>query len=188
MTTKRDLKRRVRDRQERTGESYVTARRHVTANAPPTPESVVPVVELVDLSSQAAAAGLRCRVHMFPALAARVDPIAAITRLRDVLTATDGDPATDLFRAVVLRGEPAQVHLTGRAAVAALEEGRRFLARALAGLGGVSERGRMMAFEVGGQMMVCLLWITLAVAAREPAVILTTAESPISDTQPWRWR
>ncbi len=31
MTVKRDLKRRVRLRQARTGESYVTARRHVVA-------------------------------------------------------------------------------------------------------------------------------------------------------------
>src|SRR5262245_42299735 len=36
MTKKRDLKRRVRERQQQTGESYVTARRHVLAARPAT--------------------------------------------------------------------------------------------------------------------------------------------------------
>jgi hypothetical protein len=40
MTAKRDLKRRVRQRQARTGESYVTARRHVVAAASPGTDEV----------------------------------------------------------------------------------------------------------------------------------------------------
>jgi hypothetical protein len=38
MTAKKDLKRRIRARQAETGESYVTARRHVLAAGPASPE------------------------------------------------------------------------------------------------------------------------------------------------------
>src|SRR5690349_14918466 len=130
MTAKRDLKRRVRQRQARTGEAYVTARRHVVAAtaasaddddddvdavaaesdtadtgpvrasavppaadvargdaAVPTPAAPAPgsaasaavsVVELLDVSEQARRLGLVCRVAMFPALVARVEPASVL--------------------------------------------------------------------------------------------------------------
>ncbi len=65
MTAKKDLKRRVRERQAQTGESYVTARRHVVAQAPE-PESpkrpVIHVDEMHDITEAAAKLGWRCRV------------------------------------------------------------------------------------------------------------------------------
>ena len=78
MTAKRDLKRRARERQARTGESYVTARRHVVAEAPDravaAATSTVEVVELMNLSDNAAWNGMQCSVMMSPELAQRADP------------------------------------------------------------------------------------------------------------------
>ena len=56
MTAKRDLKRRVRERQAHTGESYMTALRHVRNRRTGERESeregegAVPVVEMIDVS------------------------------------------------------------------------------------------------------------------------------------------
>jgi hypothetical protein len=156
MTARKDLKKLVRARQARTGERYTTALEQVIADRP----SPIPVIELVDLSEEARALGMVARVGMFSDAAARIDGRAALERLREVLRATAGDPATHLFRSVLLDGEPLpppsrNVHLT-------LEEGRQFLARARAGLAGVSESGRMIALAVAGrqgpQTVVGLLW------------------------------
>jgi hypothetical protein len=70
MTERRDLKGRVRDRQARTGESYVTALRQVLAQRP----SRIPVIELFDLSALGARLGFTCRISAFPDLVERVDP------------------------------------------------------------------------------------------------------------------
>src|SRR5688572_2450348 len=88
MTAKKDLKKRARDRQARTGESYVTALGHVRAQRPGTP---IPVVVLVDLTAVGAAEGLSCRISMYPGLTGRVDPAAALARLRQALMATPDD-------------------------------------------------------------------------------------------------
>jgi hypothetical protein len=55
MTVKRDLKRRVRQRQARTGESYVTARRHVLA-ARPAPDAEEPDTDAATATDMDAAA------------------------------------------------------------------------------------------------------------------------------------
>jgi hypothetical protein len=66
-------------------------------------------------------------------------------RLRAILLATDGDRATDDWRAAALRGErpdrsyPPAIDLPAR---------RRFVARARAGLGGVSDDGNLLAFHI----------------------------------------
>jgi len=99
MTAKRDLKRRVRERQGRTGESYMTAMRQVLDQRP----SVVPVVEMIELSEVGAAMGIQCRVRMAPVLADRIDAVGALRRLRDALITTERDPAFDLMRRVVSR-------------------------------------------------------------------------------------
>src|SRR5262245_33267958 len=83
MTKKRDLKRRIRRRQDRTGESYMSARRRVLATQPAA--KMVTVVDLLDLSSKAAGLGLRCGLAMFPALADKTEPVRVVTALRDVL-------------------------------------------------------------------------------------------------------
>lgn len=177
MTAKKDLKRRIRARQAQTGESYTTARRHVLAARPdPEPDSapapgatpaaggvsppvqtpqpfargVVPaeptivVEEMVDLTAGAERLGFKCRAMASSKLAARVDPQVALARMRDILLATTEDPAFERLRAVCLRGE-------GLALARApdwLAKTRQFVQRALAGLGGVSSEGAMLAFPV----------------------------------------
>ena len=214
MTKKRDLKRRVRERQTKTGESYVAARRQVLAAKPEPPaddfpeeptqpgaeervvadtpihvvDALVPmhleggavaierlaarealvrsyeqlqaspmsVVELIDGTAEATRLGLRCTVRVWPALAARVDVTAAITRLRDVVLATSADPAMAAFVAATIHGEKQARHTTRDFAGM-----KQFLRRARAGLGGVSGDGHMLAIPVataGGLVtMVCSL-------------------------------
>lgn len=170
MTKKRDLKRLVRERQARTGESYVTARRHVLAQAangdgaepvahaaesPPVDEPgasrpSIPVVEMISLTEQGAQLGLKCRITMASPLAAQVDPTVALTRLRDVLVASAHDPGLALLRGVVLHGESAPPPPLPRGRTMWQQEVRRFIERARAGIGGVSETGSMIALNVDG--------------------------------------
>lgn len=170
MTAKKDLKRRVRERQARTGESYVAARRAVIE--PP----AIEVVEMDDVSELAAELGLRGRIVMARALAAQIDPREALVRLRDVALATSDDPAMETLRAVALRGErPQTLARSPRWA----EELARFRARVRAGIGGVSEGGTVLALPLGGArgivMMVCHLGFG-AMHERSPAIVLTTAD------------
>jgi len=179
MTDKRDLKRRVRDRQARTGESYMTALRQVRAQRP----RPVPVVELVDLSEVGARFGMKCRIAMLPALAERFDPARLLERLRDALLATEGDPTTALMRAVVFRGEQSKIQLTSDL----LDESRRFLERARAGIGGVSESGRTLAMSMEGkrgtEIVLCLLWLTptFVYVSREPSLVITSLDDAAVD-------
>src|SRR5688500_15727720 len=103
MTAKKDLKRRVRDRQARTGESYAAARANVVAQAPV--ETAIPVEEIVDLTDEAAALGVKCRVGASHRLVGRVDARAMLVSVRDALLATEDDAALRSLRGVVLRGE-----------------------------------------------------------------------------------
>jgi len=184
MTAKRDLKRRVRERQARTGEHYTTALRHVLAQRPDDPPAV-PVLELVDLSVLAAELGLCCRAAMVPALAERVESRRVLERLRDALRATEDDPATSLLRGVALRGERPATEL--QASLELLTESRRFLARARAGIGGIGAQGRSLAFTVEGrsgpEMVICLLWLApIPVAAdRPPLLIFATSAGVLAD-------
>lgn len=172
MTEKRDLKRRVRDRQARTGESYMTALRQVQAPRPP----AFPVVEFIDLTEIGTPLGFKCRVAMFPGLADQVDAASALAKLRDVLLMTDRDRSLELFRAVTLRGEPRRFRLTQDA----FDEGRRFAVRARAGLSGVSEGGRMLALHIDGKqgltMVIFVIWLVpdFVPVQREPSLILTS--------------
>jgi hypothetical protein len=171
MTAKKDLKRRVRERQARTGESYITALRHVRAQAPEPPEPPeppFPVLELADLTEAGGAIGLACRIAIYPQLAARVDVTRVLTRLRDLLTATAEDRSLTLMRDVVLRGEKPRRTL----APEALGEARAFVARVRAGLGGISDSGHMLALTVDGESILFALWL---VPHREPMLIVTTA-------------
>jgi hypothetical protein len=174
MTAKRDLKRRVRERQGRTGESYMTALRHVLDQRP----SAVPVVEMIELSEVATAMGFQCRVRMAPALAERIDAVGALRRLRDALITTEPDPAFDLMRRVVLHGESPVLRPHG------LDAGRRFLARVHAGIGGISEHGRMLALMVDGrrgpEMIVFMLWLApVQYVQYRPSLVLATTDGTL---------
>src|SRR5262252_4775100 len=121
MTAKRDLKKRVRARQARTGERYTAALAHVLG---PTPRAGrVPVTELADVSAAAAQAGLTGRVLIFPELAARIDVPGALRRIRAALTATQDDPATELLRGVLLLGRRPPSRAPAR--LASLTDARR---------------------------------------------------------------
>lgn len=180
MTAKRDLKKRVRERQARTGERYTTARRHIVGE----PTGTVPVIELEDISKEAARLGFHCRVFAFPDLSRRVDRAAMLERIRNALRATVDDPATALLRGAALQGgEPAPGHLLLSHQL--LTDGKRFVDRAEAGIGGVSPSGRMLALAVPGRrkaassdlvMVLCILWSTPVawLPHREASLILTT--------------
>lgn len=156
MTDQRDLKRRIRARMAKTGESYTTARTHVLAQrdepeAPPPFDVVLPI----DLTEAAEPLGFKCRVLMFPQLAERVTATAALTRLRDALLATEDDFALRQLRASAFRGELPR----GRTwkMLESHEDIVRFVCRAQAGLGGISAGGTMLALNVGTEMVLFTL-------------------------------
>ena len=179
MTERRDLKRRVRARQARTGESYMTALRHVQEDRP----TAIPTIELVDLTEVGAPMGFKCRIVMYPKLVERVDGAATLERLRDALLVTEGDRALALMRAVTLLGERARMP----SSMAALEEGQRFVNRARAGIGGPSESGRMLALHVevrrGAEMLLFLLQVTptFAFVHRTPTLVITSLDGVTVD-------
>jgi len=175
MTARRDRKKLVRERQARTGERYTTALQKVLDGK----KEAVPVLELAELTATAAALGFRCKVFAFPDLLARLDPEAILGRIRTALLATEDDPTTRALRGVALRGEhPEQAPPT----LGGINAARQFVARAEAGLGGVSPGGRMMALYMSGRRgvvtVLCMLWSTPMPLydPREPALILATPE------------
>src|SRR5215470_15451991 len=98
MTANRDLKRRVRDRQSSTGESYMTALRHVLAQRPDDLPSAIPTVEFIDVSAAAAGLGLKCSMTVSPGLIHEIDVDATVRRFRDILLAEPRDPSLDVLR------------------------------------------------------------------------------------------
>jgi hypothetical protein len=175
MTARRDLKRRVRERQGHTGESYMTALRQVLDQRP----NAVPVIEMIELTEVGEAMAIRCRVRMSPALADRIDAVGALRRLRAALVATERDPAFDLMRRVVLYGESPVLRPS-----IDVDAGRRFIARVRAGIGGISEHGRLLALLVDGrrgpEMVVFMLWLSpVGYVPYRPSLILATAEGTV---------
>jgi hypothetical protein len=177
MTKQRDLKSLVRDRQALTGESYMTALRHVRGQQP----SSVPVIELIDASDIGAALGIKCRVMVMPALARRVEVTAMLRQLCRVLLASTRDPAFSLMSAIVLRGE------RPFAPLGTFEEGLRFHRRTNAGIGGVSDSGRMLSFAISGrrtaELVVCLLWLPIRNLEVPPSLIVMPASGSLGDPE-----
>jgi hypothetical protein len=182
MTDRKDFKRRVRERQARTGESYTTARMQVESRRP----GAVPVVETVDVGEAARALGLRCHVVIASTLLDLLDAELVLGRIRDALIGTDSDPATELMRAVALRGEhPLGVRrhalMAGRLRDWNDGDLRRFLTRARAGIGGVSERHHVLALTIRDVAVLCWLttWPVNGPDDRTPALFLTTFEGAL---------
>jgi hypothetical protein len=175
MTQHKDLKRLVRERQARTGESYMTALRHIRGERPP----AILVEEMVDLSEVAASLGLTCRVVIQHGLAGRVDTAAVLRQLHRTLRETVRDPAFDLMRAVVLYGDhahPLRYSLTDRA----------FVDRVRAGIGGVNADGRILAFTVAGrdqpEMAMFYLWTLPPIGVpRRATLIVSSPRGMFSD-------
>ncbi len=170
MTKQRDLKRLVRDRQQRTGESYMAALRRVRGQRP----NGIPVIELVDVTDVGAALGVKCRVMVLPELAERVDVTEMLLQLRTVLLTTTRDHAFSLMRSVVLCGE------RPFASMPTLQDVLRFSDRTRVGMGGICDSGRMLAFPVAGrgagELAVFVLWLTpVTYIDIKPALIVTTA-------------
>ena len=153
MTHKKDLKRRVRARQARTGESYTAARANIVAAKPPATEATpaIPFEEMISLPD-APSLGFRCDVLASSRLLAVASAPALLSRIHAALTATADDPGTSVLRAVAFRGErPPGDRLSPRW----WEQTRRFGERVRAGIGGVSDRGDMMALHIGGVFVLC---------------------------------
>ena len=148
MTANKHLKKRIRTRQAKTGESYVTARRHVlTAAATPSPpasaepEPKRQIIELQNLTAHAATLGMRCMVF---ATASVVDPHGVLAELAEILSATADDPDMEILRAVIRRGE--QIPFPPPQPESWWETIEDYLRRAQAGATGVSPAGHMLAF------------------------------------------
>lgn len=183
MTDKRDLKRRIRDRQARTGEAYTTAREHVLAA-----RRSIDVIDMLDVTADAAALGFTCPVSIWPALAERAEPRLVLERLRDALLATIGDPQVAIWHGVALRGErPIGEYWTHD-----LVRAQRFIERAIAGIGGFSADRRMLALHVQGREGIVAVLATLVLypasfaQVRRPNIMMNVAESGAANF--WSWR
>ncbi len=204
MTANRDLKRRVRDRQAQTGESYMTALRHVLAQRPDhmpgAIPSAIPTVEYVDVTEVAAAVGLRCRISVAPELAHSIDVERTLRRLHETLVAAQHDPALSIMRTIALQGRailgprPPQGFRQTQQAV-------QFVKRVRAGIAGVSDDGWRLALPVvprpassgepaategsvpvapEGPLGLFDLWLSFA-AARPPLLIVSSLETSFID-------
>ena len=154
MTVKRDLKRRVRERQEKTGERYTTALSHVLKQARGDMSERSIEIEMEEVTERAEAAGLRCRAFLSPELSRWKDQ-KLLERLRDVLIATEGDPGTERFRRVLLRGEREEEladrmlkHFAGTTLVKQWAAARSFATNLRAGIRGPSRDGLMIAYDL----------------------------------------
>jgi hypothetical protein len=165
----------------RTGERYAAARAAVVADRGAGGDgrpggSGMSVVELLDWSREAARAGMPCKVFAFPDVAEVVDGAALLARIREALRATESDPATEVLRSFMLLGRRPLDRPPF--SIEGFERIRRFVARARAGIGGVSEGGRMLALHVAGPTgvvpVLCVLWQAPAspLVQREPCVLL----------------
>jgi len=149
MTAKKDLKKRVRSRQQQTGERYTTALERVKQSRSRLP---VPILELPDLSAIAAAAGLKCRAYCslsFRDLRKDGQEQASLARsvlerLVQVLRVTETDPSTALLRTALLHGKALPPDVFGLWRAGQL---RSFTKRLKLGVRGISEDGRAIAFE-----------------------------------------
>jgi hypothetical protein len=159
MTAKKDFKRRVRERQAKTGESYTAARANVLAHADTIDEepraNPIAVVELVDATEEAHGLGLKCAVLVSPDLAARIPPLRMLERLRDALLATEADPQMHLMRAALFRGEPPKRE--PRSVRIRWDDVARFYDRARVGIGGLADAGDMLALQVDDTMVIVQL-------------------------------
>jgi hypothetical protein len=164
LTQQKDLKRRIRERMEKTGESYTTARAHVLAERGPTsvippdasplsellasPPGRIPVVEPVDVTDVAVELGMKCKVLVNDGIDAR----SALGKLLDVLARTE-DVDLIPFRLVALVGRRPVPARWG------IVEMRTFVARARAGIAGVGPNGWLLAYVSDGIIVLAMVSI-----------------------------
>jgi hypothetical protein len=140
------------------------------------PAPAIAVEEMITLDG-AAAVGFRCGVLASARLLAVVSADTLLVRLRDALIATDQDPALAVLRSVAFHAvRPAGGKLDARW----WDETRRFGVRVRAGIGGVIERGDMMAMHVDGVFVLCTATsgrgVPSLVPPTAPRLLLTIAD------------
>jgi len=197
MTANRDLKRRVRDRQAHTGESYMTALNHILAQRPTSAiPSAIPTVEFVDVSAVAAALGLKCQVTLSPLLAHTIDVEATLERLCETLAATQDDPALAVMRTIAVLGQ--NVASPVPLSFQNIRDGLLFVRRLRAGIAGISDDGRMLGLRAVARsapaepaqpaaapdrLVLISPWTvpSFAVVDRPPLLIITSLQESVPD-------
>ncbi len=163
MTAKKDLKRRVRERQAKTGESYTSALAHIRSKATRTN---VELPECHDVTPWAELAGLHCKAVVSDELWRAEGSLGApgerfravFERLRALLLAMQGEPSGAELGAVILRGERGKGGIPN--AMHEVMESRRFMEQVRSGVRGVSQNGRLVAFDVPrGEAQVTLVGV-----------------------------
>jgi hypothetical protein len=139
MTFKRDFKRRIRERQEQTGERYTTARAAVLAQKDL-------VIELREVTHP----GILCPIRVSPALWERHREV--LDQLHKILLGSV--EGLELMRRVVLHGEPDRPQGSALVLASRLSE---FYQRLQQGLRGPGAGGRIVAFDSDGTAVVALL-------------------------------
>ena len=150
MTRKKDLKKHVRERQAKTGESYTAALAHVRGPA---------IAALPDKTREAETAGFRCNAVVSAKLQGDVGPL--FVRVREMLEALGARACGPL-----LRGETAPVEIPEATRLAG--EARRFLASVRAGSRGLSPDERLFALEWSGAVVIG----AIVLAGRKPLLAL----------------
>jgi FHA domain len=131
----------------------------------------ISVVELVDVTDVAKQFGLLCGVLMYPALVERVAPARVLGKLREVLLATVDDPEIAQLTGLALTGR-APLRRERPSQGIGVDELRRFLHRARAGLSGTLGDGATLAFHVAvGDQMLPILCAASARGAIELSAI-----------------
>ncbi|WP_257455297.1 hypothetical protein [Archangium lipolyticum] len=173
MTLKKNLKKRVRARQEKTGESYTTARMHVLnqeqARGPKVSQvslrEVTPLVDEVGLMGQA------FLMPRTPESLAR----PALKLLCELLLSTRDEPATQRMRAVLLGGEPDTPDFASLSRE--WVQTQVFLRNLRLGMRGPSRSGRLLSFELRADGVPVTMVVALVPSLGEaPKLLLGTAE------------
>lgn len=196
MTIKKDLKKHIRERQEKTGEAYTTARMHVLRQKEEKPMPRVQEMSLREVTALAEAAGLKAQAFLTPRFPERLAR-PALERLREVLltTAEEGEPGTRLMRDVLLRGEPDVLDV--RTVLQDWTQTRAFVRNLRLGIRGPSRTGRILPFDVQTESgVVTVVAALVPTAKKRPAkLLLGTREdyvnaeqalmNPASLLEPW---
>jgi hypothetical protein len=189
MTAKKDLKRRVRDRMERTGERYTEALEHMKAEAagarPEAGDAAARRPSLIeqappahDLAALATREGFECRAQVPERQWAAIektegDPQAwfrsVFERLRQLLVASIGEPGPDAMRAYLVQNRG-----FGASTAGALWSFMPFMRKVDSGVRGISPDGTIAAIDVpraGGRTSLVLLWF-FPRGARPPTLMV----------------
>jgi hypothetical protein len=140
------------------------------------PSVAIAVEEMITLDA-AADAGFQCGVLASARLLAIVPADTLLARIRDALIATEHDAGLAVLRSVAFHGvRPAGDKLDARW----WDQTRRFGERVRVGIGGVIERGDMMAIHIEGAFVLCTATsgrgIPALVPPIPPRLLLTIAD------------